>query len=468
MLKQHATIFRRLMIAVDIGVITACFFAAYALIDKRAFSEPLRRYSEFLPVILAIWIGLLFYLDMYRSFRLRSISEIVIMLLQTVLFGYVLVGWTAFVLKIDYIPRPLVTLTFLFSFMLITVQKIALVTFFRHLRRHGLNYRTLLLVGTGPRAQKFLRENNKSRAFGLKVLGLIDEDPAKKGIRVEGYLVLGALADVPFLIHNNQVDEVIFIIPRSWLDRIEPTMTFLETEGIKTHLAVDHFNLRFAKVELTSIFDFPLLTFETVSAGVGQLMIKRLLDLVISFVLLIILSPVFLITALVIKYTSPGPVFFRQERSSLNGRRFTLFKFRTMVNDAEQKLADLLSRNEMKGPAFKMEHDPRITPAGRFLRKFSIDELPQLWNVLWGDMSLVGPRPLLFNEVEQYDNWQRRRLTMRPGITCLWQVKGRNNITNFDEWMRLDLQYIDEWSLWLDARILLETIPVVLFGIGAK
>jgi lipopolysaccharide/colanic/teichoic acid biosynthesis glycosyltransferase len=178
--------------------------------------------------------------------------------------------------------------------------------------------------------------------------------------------------------------------------------------------------------------------------------------------------PVFVIIAILIKISSGGPIFFKQLRCGLYGRKFVFYKFRTMIADAESKLKDLAKYNEMNGPVFKMTNDPRITRVGKWLRKFSIDELPQLWNVFKGDMSLVGPRPPLPSEVEQYDIWQRRRLSMRPGITCLWQARGRNKITDFTEWMRLDLEYIDTWSLLLDFKILIKTIPVVLFGTGAK
>jgi exopolysaccharide biosynthesis polyprenyl glycosylphosphotransferase len=201
---------------------------------------------------------------------------------------------------------------------------------------------------------------------------------------------------------------------------------------------------------------------------VWQLLIKRGIDIAGALLGLAVLIPFGVLTAVLVKLTSPGPVFFRQTRSGLNGRTFTLLKYRTMYRDAEARLKELKDKNEMQGPVFKMENDPRVTPLGRLLRKFSIDEFPQLWNVLVGDMSLVGPRPPIPSEVDQYDPWHRRRLSMRPGITCIWQVRGRNKITDFDEWMRLDLEYIDTWSLWLDIEILMKTIPVVVFGVGAK
>jgi exopolysaccharide biosynthesis polyprenyl glycosylphosphotransferase len=186
-----------------------------------------------------------------------------------------------------------------------------------------------------------------------------------------------------------------------------------------------------------------------------------------SFLALVVLWPFLLIAAIAVKLTSKGPIFFRQTRSGVNGRKFVLYKFRTMVLGAEKKLKDLQAHNEMDGPVFKVKNDPRITPIGKFFRKFSIDELPQLWNVLKGEMSLVGPRPPIPDEVNQYDPWHRRRLSMRPGITCLWQVGGRNKIKKFDDWMKLDLEYIDNWSLALDFKILLKTIPAVLFSVGA-
>ena len=195
---------------------------------------------------------------------------------------------------------------------------------------------------------------------------------------------------------------------------------------------------------------------------------KRIIDIIVSALALVILAPVFAVIAIIIKRTSDGPAFFAQERCSLNGRRFKLYKFRTMDKDAEGKLKDLMAHNQMDGPAFKMDNDPRVTPVGKFLRKSSLDEFPQFYNVLRGDMSLIGPRPPLPKEVEKYDFWQRRRLSMRPGLTCLWQVSGRNKIKDFDEWARLDLKYIDEWSPLLDTKIFFKTIPTVLFGIGAK
>jgi len=212
----------------------------------------------------------------------------------------------------------------------------------------------------------------------------------------------------------------------------------------------------------------PLLTFSTVPSDTVALGVKRVLDVTISVLLIILTMPIMLVTALLIKISSRGPILFKQKRSGLHGRVFTLYKFRSMHNDAEVKRKELEEYNEMEGPVFKIREDPRITSVGKFLRTSSIDELPQLWNVLKGDMSIVGPRPPIPEEVAKYERWQRRRLSMRPGLTCIWQISGRNRINDFNEWVRLDLQYIDTWSPYLDMKIFLKTIPVVLFRKGAE
>jgi len=212
-----------------------------------------------------------------------------------------------------------------------------------------------------------------------------------------------------------------------------------------------------------------MVVFRSAPEASWQGVAKQALDLVGAMVLLLLSSPFMLLAALAVKWTSSGPVFFRQQRSGLNGRPFTMLKFRTMVTDAEQLKAELASFNEMDGPVFKVTNDPRVTPVGRWLRKWSVDELPQLWNVLRGEMSLVGPRPLPVDEIRRINDLaHRRRLSVKPGLTCLWQISGRNEVASFKEWVRLDLEYIDNWSLWLDLKILLKTIPVVLTGAGAK
>jgi len=482
MLKEHYKIFRRMMILSDLVIVAGAFFLGYLLRDKIHYIYrldlipekellkniyPLSTYMGLLPILLVIWGALLYYFGMYRSFRVKRISEVLFVIFKTTLAGFILFASFTYVLKLHYISRTLIIFIFALAAALISVEKVTLIQFFRYIRKKGYNFRNILIVGTGKRARRFIELINKHAEWGLKIIGFVDEDTNKTGQIVNGYKVIGSFRDMPDIIHNNVIDEIVFVVPRSWLKKVEDIMHFCEEEGKKISIAVDYFELRFSKAKQTDLHGFPLLTFESTPDKLWHLWVKRLFDIVFSFIALIILAPIFAIVAIMIKATSKGPVFFKQERGGLNGRKFMLYKFRTMVVDAEAKLKDVLAYNEMDGPVFKLTNDPRLTKVGKFLRKFSVDELPQLWNVLKEDMSIVGPRPPIPAEIDKYANWQRRRLSMMPGITCLWQVKGRNNI-DFEAWMRFDLEYIDNWSLWLDCKIILQTIPVVLFGIGGK
>ncbi|MDN3515618.1 MAG: sugar transferase [Candidatus Brocadia sp.] len=432
------------------------------------FYEELGIYIILLPSLLIIWGVLLYYFGMYDSFRTKQILDILFMVTEATLIGGCLFGSFIFVTNVGSISRLHIFYSFLLAAIFISVEKIILILCFRYERKKGLNTRNILIIGTGKRAQRFVNLIDNHVEWGINIIGLVDDDTAKIGTVIFGQRVLGSFKDVPDIIKNNVVDEVIFIVPRSWLSKIEEIMYRCEIEGLRVSVALDLFELKLSKAKYSYLENFPILTFESTPDQLIRLLLKRLFDIIFSGIALIILSPVFAISSIIVKTTSKGNVFFKQQRCSLYGRRFLLYKFRTMVEDAEARLKDILVYNEMDGPVFKMKEDPRITKVGKFLRKFSLDEIPQLWNVLRGDMSLVGPRPPLPAEVDKYKPWQRRRLSMRPGITCLWQAYGRNKITDFNEWMKLDLEYIDNWSLWLDFKILLMTIPAVLFGIGAK
>ncbi len=464
MLKEHAKVFTRVLVFFDLCLIAVGFYLGF-LIKKVSFSS---EYILFLLFVLFIEEFLLWHFGVYTSFRIKTISQVLFSIIKSSLIGLVISGFVAYIFKLQSIGREFMVLVFGLITLFLSIEKIAFIKFFRFIRKKGLNYRNILLVGTGKRAQKFIDLIHQHSEWGLKIMGIVDYDESKKGKAIKGYKVLGSFKDVPDIVHNNVIDEVVFVVPRSQLNEIEEIIYFCENEGLRVSVAVDLFELKISKAKQTSLQEIPLITFESTPDKLWFLLIKRIIDIVVSSVALIVLLPLFLIISILIKLTSKGPVFFRQERVGLNGRRLTLYKFRTMVEDAEERLKELIRHNEMKGPVFKMSNDPRLTKIGKFLRKFSLDELPQLWNVLKGDMSLVGPRPPLPSEVEKYQPWQRRRLSMRPGLTCLWQVNGRNKINDFDEWVRLDLEYIDNWSLALDFKILFKTIPVVLLGIGAK
>ena len=468
MIKEHIKVFKRIMILADLVIIAAAFFVSYSFLYYQQDLAALNYYLWLLPIIMLIWMFLFKIFGMYWSFRTEKIPMILLIILEATGLGFIILGSILYFFKVPDVSRVFMGGVFILSGAFFAFEKASLLAAFRYVRKLGKNYRSMLIIGTNSRAKKFIESVEAHPQWGFRIIGLLDEDRSKKDSDFNGYKIIGSMSDLPVILHTNVVDEVIFIVPRTWLNSIADVILFLETEGVRVHIAEDFFNLKFSRMKRNDLFGLPLLTVESVSDKVSQLAVKRVIDLFVSFVSLLVLLPLFAVIALLIKCTSCGPVFFRQERVGVSGRRFTLLKFRTMEKDAEGKLESLRSKNEMKGPVFKISNDPRITPLGAWLRKFSLDELPQLWNVFAGDMSLVGPRPPLPTEVNEYDSWQRRRLSMKPGITCIWQAEGRNKINDFNEWAKLDLEYIDKWSIGLDFKILFKTVPAVLFGIGAK
>ncbi len=453
---------------IDCIIVAISAVIVYLVVNHSEMLYPPVYYLWLLPIFVLIWACLLLYLGMYESFRMKSFGKVLGIILTAGLVGFIIFGNISYLCKLTYLSRFLMAYSFILAAVLLTLVKIVTIGVFRRLRREGFNFRNILIVGTSQRACQLIAEIDAHQELGLRIVGLIDDDVSMHNRLVSGHLVLGGLSELPNLLRSNPIDRVIFVVPRGWLSYIEEAVLYCETLGVTVSIAVDLFKTKFTIARDENFMGIPMISFESTPDKVGQLFVKRLFDFVAAGIGMIVLAPLFFTISALVKWTSPGPVFFKQKRCSINGRVFELYKFRTMVIDAEAKLEELLKHNEMKGPTFKMAKDPRITPIGQFLRKTSLDELPQLLNVFKGEMSLVGPRPPIPKEVEQYDHWQRRRLSMRPGITCLWQVGGRNKITDFNEWARLDLEYIDNWSLMLDLKILLKTVPVVLFGIGAK
>jgi exopolysaccharide biosynthesis polyprenyl glycosylphosphotransferase len=327
-------------------------------------------------------------------------------------------------------------------------------------------YHYLLIVGCGPRAREMASLIEGSRGMGLRLIGFIDPDFGDAPTaRLGGYEVfpLDALARI---LHKWVVDEVIFAVNLQELAQLEHVMQRCADVGLKTRVQLEFLPASYSRIYLEKFRHMQLLSLSSAPDSELRLFFKRVFDVVVSGISLVVLSPLMACIAAMIRITSPGPVLFEQTRCGLGGRRFTLYKFRSMINNAEQLRAELHQLNELDGPVFKISDDPRITPVGRWLRRFSLDELPQLWNIMRGDMSFVGPRPAVPEEVDQYEDWQKRRLRMRPGLTCTWVLEGRNHL-DFKRWMQLDLTYIDSWSLWLDTKIFLRTIPIVLSGRGA-
>lgn len=420
--------------------------------------------------LLAIWHIIFSAFGLYRSRRLSSRSSEFFDLLKATSAGTIILGTMAVLFHI-----AVVNSTFLLAFwVLVTgpglLSRVLLRYFLARLRTHHRNLRCMLIAGTNRRVVDFARKIESKPELGYRIVGFVDEQwEGTEEFRKTGYPYAGGFDALPAILRQSVVDEVVMGLPvKSCYFQAARIAAMCEEQGIIVRFPSSIFDMKVARTKAEDFAGDSVITMSSTGALEDwPAVVKRTMDMALSLLLLIGLSPLLILTALLIKLSSPGPVFFRQKRLGLNKRIFQIFKFRTMVPDAEQKQAELETLNEASGPVFKIKDDPRITPIGKFLRKTSIDELPQLLNVLTGDMSLVGPRPLPVRDYEGFDqDWQRRRFSVRPGITCLWQINGRSSIP-FEQWMELDMQYIDKWSLWLDLKILYRTIPAVLKGSGA-
>jgi exopolysaccharide biosynthesis polyprenyl glycosylphosphotransferase len=424
------------------------------------------RYMVLVVLILPIFGPLLYAAGFHRSHRTLPLAEEIWALAKVAFEGTAILTLFVYGLRLDFVSRWFLAVFGIVVFFFIAAARVALRLLSRWVRTRGYNFRTVLLVGTGPKASKLADFIEDHPHWGFNVLGYLDDENGGEIRRSNRWSCLGHIRDLEAILLKEVVDEVIFVIEKGKLDDYEEALLVTERHGVRSHVSLDMFPHVLARPVLEELDGVPLLTFTTTPSNPMQLVVKRAIDLVLSLFLALLTLPIQLLAALAIKLTSRGPVFFRQVRCGLNGRHFTLLKFRTMQADAEGRLPEIAHLNEMTGPVFKAARDPRLTFVGRILRRLSIDELPQLWNVVVGDMSLVGPRPPLPEEVARYEPWQRRRLSMAPGLTCLWQVSGRSEV-DFDRWLELDLKYIDTWSPLLDLKILLKTVPAVLSGRGA-
>lgn len=475
MLKERARAIAYWVWTADLVLTSGAFLLAWwlrsdlapALLPRLFPGElyPLSRYLGLLPLVLAIWTALLVGREAYTSRRTVALHREAWEVVQVVALGTLLLAACGWLLRLDFVSRPFLVLFGLLDLAFLLAAKLGLRLLARVVRRRGHNFRTMLIVGTNPRSEEIARTIQLHPHWGLRVLGFL----APNGDRPEelaGVPVLGSADDLPRILAEEVVDEVLFVLARRQLEEFEESFLLCSELGIRARVAL-HFPHLKARVLMEELEGIPLLTFTTTPAAPFPLFVKRLADLVVSSLGLILLAPLMALIAAAVWLTSRGPALFRQERCGLNGRRFTLVKFRTMDADAAEHLGDVAHLNEVDGPAFKARRDPRVTALGWLLRRFSLDELPQLWNVVKGDMSLVGPRPPIPEEVARYERWQRRRLSMKPGLTGLWQVSGRADLGDFNRWIALDLAYIDQWSLWLDLKILLRTLPAVLSTRGA-
>jgi exopolysaccharide biosynthesis polyprenyl glycosylphosphotransferase len=417
--------------------------------------ENLYLFSWLFPVVILIGPFMLELQGFYNRTLLTRRSSTIWQLAKGCTLAVIVLISILFISRIN-LARSVILLFGPVSFLVLLLKDEAIRSWNQSKLGQAQLRRRLILVGTAQDSARVLHELEESGSDSMEIVSTINLNESG----VENLIAS---------LHEHSANGVILSAKHTLFGQVEKAIQACEVEGVEAWLLADFFNTQISQTSLDDLYGRPMLVFRSTPEDSWQKFAKQVLDVIGALLFLTVFSGPLLLVALAIKLTSPGPILFKQTRSGLNGRPFTMLKFRSMVTNAEQRKAELEAINEMNGPVFKLSNDPRITPIGSWLRRFSIDECPQMFNVLTGDMSLVGPRPLPVDEVKRFDDLaHRRRLSVKPGLTCLWQVKGRNNVRDFKDWVRLDLEYIDNWSLWLDVKILVRTVPVVLMGTGAK
>jgi exopolysaccharide biosynthesis polyprenyl glycosylphosphotransferase len=460
----------------DLGVTCVAFVVAYLLrtllVHFDFFSRrlpgiyPFSHYLPLLAAFLITWAVVGYLSSFYRDLELSNPIQLMLNIVSQLGVVLVVIYAGLYLFRRVDVSRTYVLLIGAVDFVLLVTGRAVTYSGMSWMRDRLKRYHYLLIVGCGPRAREMAALIEESRGMGLRLIGFVDPNSSDGSLQDLGGYRVHRIEELSGILQQEVVDEIVFAVNMQELARLEPVMQHCADVGMRTRVQLEFLPAAYSRIYLEKFRDVQLLSLSSAPDSELRLFFKRIFDAALSFAALIVFSPLLLCIAAMIRMTSPGPVLFRQTRCGLGGRRFMLYKFRSMINNAEQMRAELHQLNELDGPVFKISDDPRITAVGRWLRRLSLDELPQLWNILRGDMSFVGPRPAVPEEVEQYEDWQRRRLRMRPGLTCTWVLEGRNHV-DFNRWMQLDLTYIDNWSLWLDFKIFLRTIPIVLSGRGA-
>ena len=464
MIKEREPVLEKLSIVFQVILTLACYYSAIWIIHE--FYRPIYngyQYNVISFLIVPLWLLILDQSKLGHIGRFKMYSVLFVEYLTAIIIGNVLLYSTIVILDLDAISRLVLAIFALLNLVVLYSYKFILSAIMKFIRRKGMNSRLLLIIAdqdSGYLIDRII----EAKDWGYRVWAIMSDDQIIKDKYNRRFKVIPYEHELSTAIDGKGIDEVIYC--KSFFDQNEIQKFIYTCAEIGVVFRMQSQLMNCVKMQSTMSFlnQMPFLTFRNTPDNYLALKAKIFIDFIFSLFVLFILSPLLFIIAMVIKLDK-GPVFFLQKRLGLNGRSFMCFKFRTMVVNAESLQESLMSQNEQQGPVFKIKHDPRVTKIGRFLRKTSLDELPQFINVLKGDMAIVGPRPPIPSEVKQYERWQTRRLSMKPGITCIWQVSGRNNIP-FEEWMKLDMQYIDTWSLKLDFIILLKTVKVVFTGDG--
>ena len=474
MFSRHNRMIGAFYLCADMLLSLVSFWVAWEVRSYLITPRPLYSLSNYpwiVPLSGGIWITVGLLTGIYREIKEEDLRRAFEDPLKVGLTAMVLLFAATFAIKFQYLSRLLLVLYAATNLVATIAFRLLARRFAGPLRRSLAGLRSFLLVGEGTEVIEVARSIEARETHGMRLLGFVRTGFAPPTLFEQSSLrhsyPFFNLTQLPELLRRNVIDEVIFAITKDDLDRLGESFLACEMEGVKTRVLLTFFPHVISKIYLEHLGEKPLLTFATTPENEYLLLLKRALDFVLAVAAIVILSPLMVLLALLVRLTSGSPVLYRQTRCGLGGRKFTLYKFRSMRPDADLGREELEALNEVDGPVFKISHDPRCTTMGRFMRKFSLDELPQLFNILKGDMSFVGPRPPLPEEVEKYERWQRRRLRMPPGLTCLWALEGRSRLS-FRRWMELDLDYIDHWSLALDCKILLKTVPIVLLGRGAS
>ena len=407
----------------------------------------------------------------YRAYSYQRFTSIIseyIILIKVALLNFLLSIIVLYMIKGILVPRLFLIISLFISILFFVIQKTLVIYLASTIREKGNDRKRVILIGTGTRAIRFINTVNNNYGWGLDIVGLLTGEREKVGEIVGGIKIIDTYDNIQTILKNYNPEEIIITISTKRFDRIRDIMESCENMGVSVRLNSDFFGKITKNVMVENVFGLNIISFYPTNQSEWELIIKRIIDISVSLVFLLMLIPVFIIIMSIIYFQDGFPVFYKWEIVGYKRKPIVSWKFRTMVKNADELKKTLMQNNEMTGPMFKLTNDPRILPVGHFLRKYSLDELPQLFSVLKGDLSLVGPRPPLQYEFKEFDLWHRRKLSVKPGLTCLWQISGRNKISNFDDWARLDLEYIDNWSIWLDLKILLKTLPAVLSGKGAK